>query len=210
MKVRSLSELQSKLDSDIQWRKKELIDYKLVLENNKLSTALNPLIRGGIALSYAHWEGFIKNSSSFYVSYISTLKLPLDKVKLNFVALKFKKKFNQNNGILQSIHLIQELQSIETSFCKIFDKDIIETKSNLRFSILNEILTSLGFEAEHFEKNENFIDKKLVDPRNDIAHGTYRDVNYEDFKIVFDNTIPLMEYYKTLVENSATLKSYLK
>ncbi|MCU7613335.1 MAE_28990/MAE_18760 family HEPN-like nuclease [Chryseobacterium sp. GMJ5] len=210
MKVRTLNELQDKLDNDIQWRKKELTDYKLVLEKNKESTAVIPLIRGGITLSYAHWEGFIKNSSSFYISYISTLNLPLDKVKLNFVALKFKKKLNLSNGIIESMNLIEEIQNIEKLFCKIFDKDIIDTKSNLKFKILNEIIVGLGFEIEHFERNENFIDKKLVEPRNDIAHGTYRDVNYDDYKIVFENVIPLMEYYKTLIENSASLKSYLK
>ena len=103
MKVRSLQELQDKLDAEISWRKKELVDYKFVIEKNKKSTAVTPLIRGGISLCYAHWEGFVKMSSLLYTSYISTLKVPLKDIKINFVALNFKKKFNKINNIDWSV-----------------------------------------------------------------------------------------------------------
>ena len=33
MKVRTIDELQNKLDTEIAWRKKELIDYKFVVES---------------------------------------------------------------------------------------------------------------------------------------------------------------------------------
>jgi len=210
MKVRTINELQDKLDNEIQWRKKELIDYKFIIEANRNSSKLTPLIRGGIALSYAHWEGFIKMSSSFYINYISIKKIPLDKMQLNFLALSYMKRMNKGNGIEEMISLMSDILSNTQKPCKIFDKDIIETKSNLKFHVLKDILTALGFEKSHFSSKENFIDKKLVEPRNDIAHGTYRDVLYEDFKIVHENVIPLMEYYKTLIENSSTLQAYKK
>lgn len=210
MKVRTINELQDKLDNEIQWRKKELIDYKFVVEANRNSTTLIPLIRGGIALSYAHWEGFVKISSSFFVNYVSIKKIPLDQMQINFLALSYMKRMNKGNGIDECINIISDILSNTQKPCKINDKDIIETKSNLKFHVLKDILTSLGFEKSHFLSKENFIDKKLVEPRNDIAHGTYRDVVYEDYKTVHDNIIPLMEYYKTLIENSSALQSYKK
>lgn len=210
MKVRTINELQDKLDKEIQWRKKELVDYNFIIEKNRNSTRLKPLVRGGIALSYAHWEGFIKMSSSYFINYISIKKIPLDQMQLNFLALSYMKRINKGNGIEECINLMSEIIENTQKPCKIYDKDIIETKSNLKFHVLKDILTSLGLEKSHFSSKENFIDKKLVDPRNDIAHGTYRGVVYEDFKIVHENVIPLMEHYKTLIENSSSEQTYKK
>ncbi len=210
MKVRSINELQDNLDQEIQWRKKEIIDYKFIIEKNRKSTLIIPLIRGGIALSYAHWEGFIKMTSSFFVSFISTKKIPLDKMKLNFTALAYQKRLNKGNGIEECMQLIEDIIKNNQKPCKIYDKDVIDTKSNLKYYVLKDILISLGLEQSHFASKENFIDKKLVDPRNDIAHGTYRDIVYADFEIVYDNVIPLMEYYKSLIANSAAQESYKK
>lgn len=203
MKVRTINELNDKLDNEIQWRKKELIDYSFIIEKNKNSARVTPLIRGGIALGYAHWEGFIKMSSSFFINYISTMKIPINKLQLNFIALSYIKRINKGNGIEECMNLIEEILSDNQKPCKIYDKDIIDTKSNLKFHVLEEILISLGLEKNHFLTKQNFINKKLVEPRNDIAHGAYRDVDYHDFRLVHENIIPLMEHYKCLIENSA-------
>jgi hypothetical protein len=208
MKVRTISELQNKLDIEISWRKKELVDYKFIVENNKNSTQLVPLVRGGIALGYAHWEGFIKMASSIFVSYISIKKVPFAKIQTNFIALSYLRRLNKGKNIQECITLIDEILFETSKPCKILDKDVIDTKSNLKFYVLKDILNSLGLEESFFNGKENFLDKKLVEPRNDIAHGTYRDVSYEDYKIVYDNIIPLMEHYKTLIENSVVLSKY--
>lgn len=210
MKVRTLIELQDKLDNDIQWRKKEIVDFKFIIEKNRNSTRIAPLVRGGIALSYAHWEGFVKMASSIFISFISTKKIPLDNLQMNFVALSYIKRLNKGNGIEECINLIDEILNSGQKACKIYDKDVIETKSNLKFNVLRDILLSLGLDESHFAANENFIDKKLVEPRNDIAHGTYRDITYDDFNIVYQNIIPLMEYYKTMIENNVTQGAYKK
>lgn len=208
MKVRTLNELESAIDSEISWRKKELVDYKLNVDRNIKSSIVIPLCRGGIALSYAHWEGFVKSSSSFFINYISMRKIPLEKLKTNFVALSYQRQLNKGKTINECVSLIDEILFNRTKPAKFFEKDIIDTKSNLRFSVLSDILLSLNLDKSHFAANENFLDKKLVDPRNDIAHGTYREISYEDYSIVHDNVIPLMEHYKTLIENSAALEEY--
>ncbi|HTN37109.1 MAG TPA: MAE_28990/MAE_18760 family HEPN-like nuclease [Arachidicoccus sp.] len=210
MKVRTLTELQDKLDQDIQWRKKEIVDFKFIIEKNRNSTNMVPLVRGGIALGYAHWEGFIKMASTIFISFISTKKIPLDNMQLNFVALSYLKRLNKGHGIEECIKLIDDILNSGQITCKILDNDVIDTKSNLKFNVLKVILISLGFDESHFAAHENFIDKKLVEPRNDIAHGTYRDIVYDDFNIVYENVIPLMESYKTLIENNACQGTYKK
>ena len=208
MKVRTVSELQNKLDAEISWRKKELIDYKFVVERNKTALQVIPLIRGGIALCYAHWEGFVKMASSIFISYISTKKIPLKSLKSNFTALNYLRSLNKHKSIEECIVLVDQIIEESDKACKIHDKDVIDTKSNLRYFVLKDILLSLGFEDDFFSSKENFLDKKLLDPRNDIAHGTYREVSYEDYKVVFDNILPLMENYKTLIENATAMESF--
>jgi len=208
MKVRTLNELQDKLDKDISWRKKELIDYKFVIDKNKNTTQVKPLIRGGIALSYAHWEGFVKSASSIYVGYISTRKIPMHLLQVNLITLSYLKRLNRGKSVEDCITLVEEIIYHKNKPCKINDKDVIDTKSNLNFRVLKDIIQLLGLEINHFENNENFINKKLVEPRNDIAHGTYRDVDYEDFKTVYEKIIPLMEHFKTLIENICTLEQF--
>lgn len=210
MKVRTINELQNKLDEEISWRKKELVDYKFIVERNKGSLRETPLIRGGIALGYAHWEGFIKISSSIYISYISVKKIPLDKIQTNFIALSYIRRLNKGKSIQECIALIEDILISTDKPCKIFEKDVIDTKSNLKYYVLVNILDSLGLDVSYFKSKESFLDKKLVDPRNDIAHGTYRDVCYDDYKTVFDNVLPLMEHFKTLIENATILGRYKK
>lgn len=208
MKVRTLSELQSSIDSEISWRKKELVDYKLTVDKNKNSAIVIPLCRGGIALSYGHWEGFIKSASSLFINYISMRKIPLELLKTNFVALAFQKQLNKGKAVQECIALVDELLFKRDKPAKFFERDIIDTKSNLRYSVLSDILISLDLDKTEFAAKENFLDKKLVEPRNDIAHGTYRDISYDDYKIVHESVIPLMEHYKTLIENSAVTEKY--
>lgn len=210
MKVRTLDELYSKLDDEIRWRKKEMLDYKFVVNKYTKSTQIIPLIRGGIALGYAHWEGFVKNSSSIYINYISTKKIPFKNINDNFITLSFLKRLNKGKNIDQCLILIDDLLNNLSKPCKINDKDVIDTKANLGYYVLEDILKLLGLDCAHFKKLEFFLNKKLVAPRNDIAHGVYREVQIDDYNIVHKQVIPLMEHFKTLIENVCLTNGYKK
>jgi hypothetical protein len=61
----------------------------------------------------------------------------------------------------------------------------------------------------HFESQEELIND-LVNERNYIAHGEHKLIDYDTFLEFFNDTISLMEYLKTKIENSALLESYKK
>ena len=61
----------------------------------------------------------------------------------------------------------------------------------------------------HFEGKEDLIND-LVNERNYIAHGEHKLIDYDTFIEFFNDTISLMEYLKTKIENSALLESYKK
>lgn len=68
MKIKKLEKLQDLLNKDMAWRKKELIDIKLLIHSTQNPT----LCRAGIALLSAHFEGFIKQAANYYVVYVAS------------------------------------------------------------------------------------------------------------------------------------------
>lgn len=62
------------LDNDLAWRIKELSIIK-----NKIPQAKNneqeALIRAGVTILYAHWEGFVKNAAECYLNFVSLRRL---------------------------------------------------------------------------------------------------------------------------------------
>ncbi|WP_270593680.1 MULTISPECIES: MAE_28990/MAE_18760 family HEPN-like nuclease [Butyricimonas] len=207
MKIRTTEELLGKLDEALSWRKKELIDYKLITERNKGSLLQKPLTRAGIALVYAHWEGFIKEASGFYLSYLSSLKLKPSDISLNLLTLSIFDRIIKANDVDKCYTIIQFLNDT-TSRCKMPQN--IDTESNLKSNVLKKIMFLLDLNYTHYETRANFIDANLLGKRNEIAHGEFRNIDYSEFEEVFDFVIKYSEIYKNEIINSAIQKKYYK
>ena len=96
MSIRTTEQLSDKLSTDLAWRKKELSEVKSLVETRKVSPQRhNALIRSGICILYAHWEGFVKLASNSYLEYVAMQKLRYDQLNSNFLALAMKTKLNE-------------------------------------------------------------------------------------------------------------------
>ena len=207
MKIRTTDELLEKLDGALAWRKKELIDYKLIVEKNKGSLLQKPLTRAGIALVYAHWEGFIKEASGYYLLYLSTLKLKPSDLSLNLLTLSVFDKIVKANDADKCYDIVQFLNNPE-SRCKIPQN--IDTESNLKSSVLKKIMFLLDLNYTYYETRANFIDANLLGKRNEIAHGEFRNIDYSEFEEVLEFVMKYSEIYKNEIINSAVQKKYTK
>lgn len=67
IKIKTVEQLEELLVQDLAWRKKEMISLKILVEKDKVNEPI--LLRAGIALLCAHFEGFIKRASNCYVGY---------------------------------------------------------------------------------------------------------------------------------------------
>src|SRR5690606_4907309 len=83
--------LSNKVTEEFSWRRKELtlLKSKIPETKNSLQTAM---IRAILPLLYAHWEGFIKITLSYYLEYVSNKGLKHRELKNQFVALSLQKK----------------------------------------------------------------------------------------------------------------------
>src|SRR5579872_1537411 len=139
-KIRTLEELQQNLDEDLVWRKRELATIKALVTAKSFSKEITDChIRSGIALVYAHWEGFIKSAGSAYLTYVASQRLTYSKLTNNFIAIASKKLLNeatQSNKIAIYAKVTEFFITGLAERCN-FSTEIV-TRSNLSSEVLRE------------------------------------------------------------------------
>lgn len=72
IKIKTIEKLEDLLMQDLAWRKKEMVSLKILVDKDEVNEPI--LLRAGIALLCAHFEGFIKRASNCYIGYVSEQK----------------------------------------------------------------------------------------------------------------------------------------
>ena len=173
MKIRTEDELQDVIDSEIAWRKKELSAVKANI-NTARNFAKNTALRAGITLLYAHWEGAIKNLAYYYLVYVSSLKIPYNRLKPNFLAITLKndiRHFDETQKVTLQKEIVNKLLCRYNQGSNIPTENIISANSNLNSTIFTEIMSAIGLPTDEYEKDYVLIDEVLLKMRNKIAHG---------------------------------------
>lgn len=207
-----MEQLQDLIDAEFAWRKKELSILKSKIYIAKGKT-IDTEIRCGIALLYAHWEGFIKNSAQLYLEFVANQRVKYCELAPSFIALKLKRKLTEcEQTNKSSIHtqiidfLINDLENTS----QIPFRNIINTESNLSSLVLKEIVHTIGLDYTQFETKNKLIDERLLKNRNEIAHGEFNIVDKDDFDEIFTEIYNLMNLFKNDILNAAVQKKYLQ
>ena len=200
--------LSAKLDDEFSWRRKELSVLRSSIPKikNPLQSAM---LRAALPLLYAHWEGFVKLSMSYYLEHVSLKYLNNNELNSRFMTLSLQNKMgdmNVNNFEVK-VRIVELLFSDYGKRSNIPKKNIINTKSNLNYNVLLDILYILDLEDKHIDNKKELIND-LVNTRNHIAHGEQDLIEYDIFIGFYDDIISLMTFLKTKIENSALLASY--
>lgn len=69
MKIRSIVEFEDFISSEFAWRRKELTNIANVVRSGR-NGMRESLYRSAIPIIYAHWEGFVKQSSIAKMKYL--------------------------------------------------------------------------------------------------------------------------------------------
>lgn len=209
-KIRTLSQLQNALDEDISWRIKEIANLKIVVRKSD-NISSRTAIRASIPLLYAHWEGFIKNSATYYLEFVSNQGLNYENLASCFVVLGVKRNISQLVASKNSDVSIKSLDFIRSSLSKKAVLNIegaIRTEFNLSSAVFENIASSIGIDTSSYKTKFNLIDESLLKRRNCIAHGEYLDVEMLGFNELANEVISLKRNFKTDIENYATLQKY--
>ena len=210
-KVRTLHELQEMLDWEMSWRAKEIRVFKDAAD--KYEAKERVYVRAGIAILYAHWEGFIKEASKIYLSHIQSKALRYRELKPCFVVLGMKAKINilvDSNKSRPNIEAMEFIMSKLDQTAKFSIESAFDTESNMRWHVFANIALSLAIDTSSYDTKFNLIDKNLVDRRNEIAHGQNERpvIDRYGFEELIDDIDNLMRRYKTDIENAASMEGY--
>jgi hypothetical protein len=208
-KIRTLTQLQEVLDNEMSWRIKEISDFRLV---TKAQTTSSPtFIRAGVALVYAHWEGFIKSASEHYLNFVDNQGHIYRDLKTCFVVFGLKGKLALLSNSRKAKPNIEALDFVFDEMdkpAKMSMSSAIDTESNLTSKVFANIAASIDISIASYETKFNLIDESLVKRRNKVAHGEYLDLSSSDFLVLADEVLQMMRSYKIDIENAATLESY--
>lgn len=214
MKIRTSTDLLDYISEEWSWRRKELTTLQSNIHSSR-AFAKDIALRSGIALLYAHWEGFVKNVATAYLEYVSRQKLPYGDLKDNFWALAIKndlKSFDESKKASLHNRIVAEIKSMDSEKSSIPYENVIKTNSNLKSDIFVEIMSAIGLDYSSFENDFNMLDSVLLEMRNKIAHGDNAAISLDEirFNEIYSIIIKMMEAFRTDVENAAVNKCYLR
>lgn len=209
----TLEQLQDKIDSIVAWRKKEL---SCLLENVKITNDFSQsvAIRTGYVLTYAHFEGAIKHLATLYLEYVSGQNIEVEKLTMNFLLIGVKEQdlkiLYETNKIDKRIEIIRKILDLKTS-TNLPLKNVINTESNLKSEVLQNILNIVNFDKSKYELDYNFIDSNLLKTRNLIAHGDKLDATctFDQFEQCNKKVLKLINDFSKDVYDYAKSKKYL-
>lgn len=212
MKIKTKEKLQDLIDEDLAWRKKELIEVKLHISSFHNKT----MIRMGIALLSAHFEGFVKQAANYYVCFVSSQHIEMMKLKKCFLAMSCIKS-------MSVCAETEKITAIERALDKCIEKynnqtfkvsysaenPIIKTQSNPSSVVFKEIVNSIGLDYEPYKMMEKYIDTDLQRNRHAVVHGEKNIIDERDFMETYEHIIDIMESFKAQVIEAAELELYM-
>lgn len=149
------------------WRDGEFAKFKI----NALSLDENLWCRMCIPMIYAHWEGFVVSSLKVLIAHLNTLELSANDVTTKLIVVGLDDAYKSLSGkqsFKQRVDFTDKFKYLFQETMKFKKK--INTKSNLKSDVLEELCNMFSFDFKMFEEQTSDIDR-LVNIRNSIAHG---------------------------------------
>jgi hypothetical protein len=192
MEIESEEHLFTYLQEELAWRKKELTHIKFLIESaNKNELDFN--LRIGITFLYAHWEGFVKESTAYYINFLRNQNYTYGELTDCFVGWTLKPKIKlclNSEKVSLYYEVIDILVNKKNELAEIPpEQKLFETPFILNYEKFVDLCFILGIRQNLFELKRNFIDLELVDKRNNVAHGRRFYIKTTDYD----------EYHKTII-----------
>jgi hypothetical protein len=208
--VRTLVELQGLLDTEFSWRLKEIAELKGAARRPQALSELT-IVRAGVALAYAHWEGFVRAASIAYVDYVNSTRTPNCDLVTPFAVLSLRSKLNtiaETRPTALSSSAFEFIRDQMAQRANLVGRELITTEGNLSSVVLKKILGTIGISATRYETRANFIDEVLLRNRHAIAHGEDFVLDRFGWASIADETIGLLRWIKTDIENAASTAAF--
>ena len=206
---RDLSDI---FDEDLIWRRKELSDMKSAIKAAD-GAARSGLLRALVAMTYAHWEGYIKTCANRYFEFLTLRRKQYTEVSRQFYVNSFLIRLGALHQTRVSIEarckLVTDILDGGIGRFVYVNPDLIDTRSNLNVDVIKDICLICGVEGNHFEDERVFIDRIMLKRRNAIAHGQQELIAETEMDEFIAKSLSLMDHFRSLLENAVYTGAYL-
>jgi len=209
MRVRTYDELADTLDEDFVQRRSEIKAIERLVDRSR-PTEKAAIVRGGICSLYAHWEGGVKLYADAYIAFVGSRRLGWDTLNSGLQCLILK-------DILAQLGSTSKFEKIilaaDQTFgnpgrrARIGKKTVVNTASNLKHQVLQDLLVSIGGDKNIFLLKNVLIDG-LVDQRNYAAHGRLLPVDPSDFTNFAPSIIQMLGDFRLHILEMAREERY--
>lgn len=210
MKLRTASHFTHALRDEFSWRVKELLDYRLQTRTSNLIFQ-KVLLRAGVPLAYAHWEGFVKSGTELLLNFVSQQNLTNKDLSDIYFAHSVKTyiaQLTQSSRLASAVDAACYVRDAGNEKANIRHKNFVDTESNLSSEVFDQIAKSVGIDTAKYQLYYPYIDASIVHSRNKIAHGEFLDLSADNFHALVDRVDALIRMYKNDLENIVTLDQF--
>lgn len=211
MKIKTIENLEDALDKHLAWRKQEMLNLKTLIDRGDDARIM--LIRAGMALLRAHFEGFIKDASYDYLSFVANQNICYKDLQEVFSIWKIHSLIEEcakSSKYSVQARVLEKYNALSSEPFSINKKSMINTHSNPSTEVLKELLLTLGVETDIFRTKANYIDSSLLANRHSIVHGERTNLAYDDFSVTFDIIMRILDDYKDFLIDAAAEEAYKK
>lgn len=196
-------------------RKAELSRLSILVSGSHQDSSQESVIcRSSIVLTYAHWEGFVKQISKLYVDYVNSCKVLVLDMKPCFQAAHVQTHLNRASKGVRIPFLAELLDRIDLDRRATFFVDpvkLVDTESNLTSEAFRNVVASIGLAyLEFYSTRQAFIDEKLVFSRNQVAHGELVPFRSAETLERIETVRTLLDMYANQILDAARDSSFLK
>lgn len=211
MAIRTLEELEAFLTTDLKWRTQEMFVFEQMVRTSR-EHERRALLRGSLALVYAHWEGYVKSAGTGYLEYVSRKNLKLGQLRPELAAVALRsniarmaeeKSSESHTAIVETLwHQTDQIVRLP------YERSTIRTRANLNFKTFESVMHSLGCDVSHHKSHELLIDERLLGSRNHVAHGQREAVDLDQWQDTRDAVEEMLRDVRTVVGNAAAMEAY--
>jgi hypothetical protein len=204
-------DLSDAFDVDLIWRRKELSDIKTAIKLSDLASK-TALLRALIAMSYAHWEGYVRTCANRYFEYLTLRRKPYleleRQIYVNTFLVRLDAMHQSKIGLEARCKFVNDILDGTSGRFNYVHPSLVDTKSNLNTDVIKDICTVCAVDSSHFESQRTFIDVLVLKRRNAIAHGQQEFIQPDEIDDLVANVLALMVHFRGLLENKVYTKAY--
>jgi hypothetical protein len=209
--LRTAEEFTAFVTSDLTWRIREISDIRSTA-TAAVGGLSRAILRASVPLMYAHWEGHVSVVSRAYMDFLATRRLPYASLKqgfrLNAFFATIRRMRQTQLSYMDQIAFLKSVLNSGDSQLRGVDEDVLHTRSNLDSEVLQDLCCFLSLDVDQFTADFDFLDKILLNRRNNIAHGQFIEIDINMLRDMSDRVIEMMRKFNNLVDNEVNLQGY--